>query len=273
MVYLLLIIIIILILLIYHNNTSHDKRHNFRYKALYDKDYYENLLETQRDEPFYVTATYNNNPNINNLFTTSIYGSNPRYFNGLKTTINDIKKYPGWKLRIYVHENVPENFKNDLISNSKLEIYIVHDNMIQSGNSAGAFWRFLPLSEPVNFISVDIDEGGLFYNHININKWLNSDKGFIRFLNPNPYPWSKTHLPAGAWGKKNYIEIPQNIITNYPIRYQFGADELFLHKVVSPIVQKEGIITVTGKLNGLIYKMLPENSTISTYNKNNNTII
>ena len=70
---------------------------------------YNRLLNTQKDEHFAVVETHNKNSNIDNVFTTSIYGTNPKYFDGLKNVIDDIKNYPEWKLRIYAHVNATKH--------------------------------------------------------------------------------------------------------------------------------------------------------------------
>ena len=224
--------------------------------------YYKRIYDGANNKPFTIVQRYNVNPEDKNIISASIYGTNPIYYNGLDKVIQLVMdKYKNWRMRVYCHDKAPPQYINKLISNPHIQVFIVHDEMVIPGNSAGAFWRFMPLSEEgINFISVDADDDFIIFPPEVLDKWLMSDKDAIRaFLNLHFF-YGKTHVCAKYFGCKSTIKMNPHEITHYKLRDRFGSDELFLSRVLYPLMKGREYMYYTDTMNKLIYMIsIPKN--------------
>lgn len=212
----------------------------FRENAFYKKGFLE-PYKYNPEIPFEIIKIYNKNNN-KKIISYSLYGTNNKYFKYLDQNIEDIKnKLPDWSTRIYVHDKVNPEVINKLI-HLGVEIYIVKDYHVVPGNSAGAFWRFLPLCEDVDLIIFDIDEPVTKEKIKKINKFFNQNDYVIS--SGNSWVWQKNHMLAGLILKKREFKLPygQELIKSYFHRSSFGADEIFLSQHVYPYAKKQGYI-------------------------------
>lgn len=266
----LLIILVVIVVYMIKNEFLVIPNMYFRYNSYYRDGYYNNLINNIQDAPFRITKIHNKSDN-DKIFTVSIYGNNPKYINGLRRLItNSIDSSLDWTLRVYCHDQADPNLIQELINNPKIETYIVDDPIVVPGNSAGMFWRFMPLSEDITFMTLDVDEDNrMLKDPEALTKWLKSNKGFFRFGN-TVFPWAKTHLCGKYFGrKKGYSKVDPKIITHYPLRSPFGADEIFEQQVAGPLVQKDGVMTYIPKslLRKIMFQLSPSKSTFGKYNK------
>ena len=210
------------------------RRCSFRKKAFFTKNYYSSILSTN-EPPFKIVEKFNDD-NSPNIISYSLYGTDMIYFKFINDNILTIEKYlPKWKCRIYLHDRVDKEIKNDLI-NKNAQIFIVNDDVAKPGNSAGAFWRFLPFCENVNCVILDID-GSINEQQCNqIENFFETDDGHILQYR-SIHPWPKEHMMAGTIYKKKgkQVTITDEYIKSYPHRSSFGSDEIFLAKCIYPL--------------------------------------
>jgi uncharacterized protein YxeA len=200
---------------------------NFRRRAFFKKKFYKE--KTKRKEPgFKIIKKYNFDENDQNIISYSLYGNNPKYFNPVHDNIDIVKKnLPDWKIRIYLHENVLDEFRDKLIKTG-MQVFIVQDSIVKPGNSSGAFWRFLPLCEDINCVIYDADDLINEKQIKRINNFFKQSKYLIR--TSWTWPWPKNHVMGGIIYKKKGLHLPfdTEYIMNYPHRSTFGSDEIFL---------------------------------------------
>lgn len=126
----------------------------------------------------------------------SLFGDNPRYLRGaLSNALAGKELYPGWILRYYVDETVPEDFRN-LLKSLGAELVLK-----DAGVSAGMklCWRFLVASDQHvgRFVVRDCDASFSLREALVVDEWIGSDKLFHVIRD-----WY-THtdlMLAGLWG-------------------------------------------------------------------------
>lgn len=272
MIAILVVIIVIFMIVISYYITKNEfwigPKGYFRYYGQFYPNYLSNAIKNSTDKPFYITDIHNKNNN-EQIFALSLYGNNPKYFNGAKKIIEETKRVPGWTLRIYCHDKFDSDNIQYLINNTQIETYMVHDDSPSTGNSSGAFWRFMPLSENITFITLDADERNIFPERPEVlDTWLNSDRGFLRLLGCQ-YPWAKVHIWAKYFGrKKGYGMVSPEQITHFPIRSPYGSDELCLQSLALPLIKKDKIMSFfmgAIQLNKIVFKFCRDNSLFGRY--------
>lgn len=207
-------------------NTIRDPE-NFRSKAFFKKGYYKDKLKSP-EPSFNIIKMYNYSASDQNIISYSLYGNNPKYFDPVHNNIKIVKKsLPKWTVRIYLHDKVSADFRDKLIETG-MQVFIVQDPIVKPGNSAGAFWRFLPLCEDVNTVIFDADDNITKTQIKRITRFFNQSKYLIR--TSWTWPWPNTHIMAGLIYKKKELKLPfgKDYIMNYPRRSTFGSDEIFL---------------------------------------------
>ena len=91
------------------------RRDAFRFRCYFYKDYYTKQL-LRNELPF---TTHNKRlfKNNKNIMSMSIYGNNPKYYNGLKERVKEYTEIlPEWKIRVYYHNLINQEYKNYLES-------------------------------------------------------------------------------------------------------------------------------------------------------------
>ena len=211
---------------------------NHHRNSLFLKDYYKNYISYTNEEPFRIVGIYNKKES-DKIICYSLYGNNrEKYYKYIKNNIRDQKKYlQDWTTRIYIHDKVNKDFMEYLIK-LDAELVVINDKHIFPGNSAGAFWRFLGLIEDKDIIISDIDES--------LSKKIPTIKNFYSKKNKNMvyiehYLFQpENNFLAGRIMKKKGVQIPLNpkFIMSYPVRSQYGQDEMFLAKEVYKYIKK-----------------------------------
>lgn len=113
------------------------------------------------------------------VISFSLWGDNPDYTVGAIRNMEMAEEvYPGWETRFFVHQNVPKNIVDKLMSKTTLNSVILMPP--EPANSDCMFWRLSPLTDPLVevFISRDCDSRLNDKEHQAVLEWLNSDKQF-----------------------------------------------------------------------------------------------
>ena len=274
------LVVVIIAVIIYCHMTKNvfwsNRRSDFRYKSYFKPEHYVNALKTTRDRPFKLESFHNMKGN-DKIMTVSIYGSHPKYFRGLQKLIDEMVQLPDWTLRVYCHNKCPPHLIQQFTDNTDIETIIVDDPEVAPGNSSGMFWRFMPLSEDVTFITLDADEHNKLLDDPEVlDIWLNSDRPIFR-IGESIYPWPKTHLRGSYFGKrKDAFKVDPEYITNFPVRKIFGADEIFLQHLMNPLLSKLKLVTYIPDFTyyqRFIYEFSPKTSELGDYREFDDIII
>ena len=120
---------------------------NFRPRAFFEEGYADQYIDKHGVDPaFHVISEHNVNINHTKIVAYSLYGSKQKYLNGMLHNIRVIpERMPGWTVRIYLNEKVPRAYVNILRHFKHVEVIEVYDPIVEPGNGAGTFWRFLAL--------------------------------------------------------------------------------------------------------------------------------
>ena len=215
-----------------------------------------------RDTPstrFDVFEVLNGQPDAKGVVSISLFGdsTSPRFRPGLvkpllrsSRIIEDV--LPGWVIRVYVSESIPQSVRQELID-AGCEVYVM-GKMI---GVEGLCWRFLVAGEDKPFIVHDadmpIDVSTSFFPPLekHVTKWLNSDdQPFLRRKNGVVNVFDHIPLCGGMWGGKPTKEgvVPLADIKDRMEKYEynyFGSDETFLKKEVWPLFKKEGYYSIS----------------------------
>lgn len=183
------------------------------------------------DPPFKVVTRYNYNTSKTRILSYSLFGSDPRYYTYMLRNIRETPfVYPGWTVRVHVHERVPKELVKPLMDTGA-QVYIIHDDALRAephtGNT-GTFWRFLPLTDPrLDVIVLDSDDSLKKYKSMVVDPVLNGAKCFGGIWR-GPFP--QAHVLAGALVKVApcTVAFTEDELRHYPVRAPFGADEYFL---------------------------------------------
>lgn len=130
------------------------------------------------------------------LLSFSLFGSHPRYLEGaLRNAIVARHLYPGWTVRFYVDDSVPEAALKRLIEEGA-QVYRVSN---QPAGTHGLFWRFMPEDDDSIDIYVvrDADSIISIKERVAVGQWLESGQPFhiMRdFLSHSEL------MLAGMWG-------------------------------------------------------------------------
>jgi hypothetical protein len=168
------------------------------------------------------------------VISFSLYGNNPKYTIGAIRN-SELKEtyFPGWEMRIYHNDSVPNYVLEQLEANNVV--------LINTGVEQGfcnAMWRFAPASEKVEcFISRDCDSRLFERDAIAVNEWLESGKCFhIIRDHPGGHAWE---ISAGMWGARGcFVEDIQDKINEYIQTSSWvndrAVDQRFLQEVIYP---------------------------------------
>jgi len=169
------------------------------------------------------------------VISFSLYGNNPKYTIGAIKN-SEIKEifFPGWEMRVYHNDSVPNYVLEQLKSNNVVLI----DTGIDQG-VCNAMWRFAPASESSVecMISRDCDSRLFERDAVAIQEWLASDKMFhIIRDHPGGHAWE---ISAGMWGVKGgFIENIQGKMNQYIQTSSWvtdrAVDQRFLQEIIYP---------------------------------------
>jgi len=225
--------------------SNNEKKFEFRGKTHFDQTFWKETLK-KPEEGFRIQDTMNLEQG--NWISAALYGNASKYYEGAVKLSHDIQKdLPGWQMLIFLHDQVEEKWEKYLLDNDA-KVIRVKDPLIKPGNSAGMYWRFMPVCYKCRFISVDVDEDlNIPLLKKIIYKWEKSDQPYFRLVQVNPYPWPKHHVTGKYWGHDgNRFEpdISPSDMQNFPHRTDYGSDEMYLSYHMHPIMAEKGLLTV-----------------------------
>lgn len=165
------------------------------------------------------------------IFSMSVWGDNPRYIFGARQQICLAKEFhPDFEVRIYT--NKPGYFQN------------LDANIIECSGKNGYFWRFFPLFEDENNITIVRDaDSRITYREKNaVDSWLYSDKKFHTIKDHEAH--FQFPIMAGLFGYKGVLSQDLFNIMLYFINSEefYTNDQIFLKEYVWKEVQNSCII-------------------------------
>jgi len=116
------------------------------------------------------------------IISFSVWGSNPKYVNGLLENLKlQSLIYPEWKIRCYIDETVPRDLRTKLEDGAEVVV------MPKSDGNYGLFWRFEPLKDLSidRFIVRDSDSRLNIREAAAVKEWEESGKEF-HIMRDNP---------------------------------------------------------------------------------------
>ena len=220
------------------------KRRYARYNAFYNKTFWRSFVDTHPEKPFRIVEGIPESPPLTDkVIVYSLYGTlTSRYFKPLYKNITSCQDMlPGWHFRIYIHDQCQE-WINVLKKCSNVQLFVVDDTHVFPGNSAGAFWRFLPLCEPIDAIILDSDDD--IDPKMLLDTWdkLQSTDAVLSVSQCTP--WPSTYIQGKLIFKKRSARpyFSAEDIQTYQHRSTFGSDEVFTTLELSPALEGQGII-------------------------------
>lgn len=168
------------------------------------------------------------------VISFSLWGDNIKYTNGaIKNSELKEKFFPGWEMRVYHNDSVP-NYVLDQLKNNGVNLI----NTEVDWGIRNAMWRFAPASEKVEcFISRDCDSRLFERDSAAVEEWLDSGKSFhIIRDHPGGHAWE---INAGMWGARGcFIENIQEKMKEYiktsSWANDYGVDQKFLQEIIYP---------------------------------------
>jgi len=165
------------------------------------------------------------------IFSMSAYGTNPRYITGAKRQVELCARFfPDWQIRIYTDNLENFNYSNNTNIHVLLGLPNIH----------GSFWRFLPVFESDNNITVirDSDSRITIREYNAIQEWLQSHLLFHNIKDHDAhYEWP---IMAGMWGYKGKMPVTfwdQSMLYSQG-NNEYLKDQIWLRDIVWPHVEK-----------------------------------
>jgi tetratricopeptide (TPR) repeat protein len=175
------------------------------------------------------------------IIAFSLWGKNPRYLRGAirnALLIGDI--YPGWRMRIYIGDDVPQELMTAL---NALGVDLdLRDHKAPILQRLG--WRFEIANDPTvnRFMVRDIDSAINVREAQAVHEWLQSDKTFHVMRDW----WSHTDtMLAGMWGGHAGLLPDLNMaMKNYKPSFVEtpNIDQWFLKDQIWPLIRQDTLI-------------------------------
>ena len=186
--------------------------------------------ETEEDTPSFSQGK--------RVISYCLYGGNERYAGGAIRNLPLAAKYfPGWEVRIYHDESVPETVLGPLRS---LGANLVL--MSGSGKIEGMFWRFHVAADPDVDIYIVRDSDSRLSEReaAAVQEWLDSGEPFHVIRD---HPAHGVHaVSGGLWGGRKIIDgIVAAMDNNHVAKDSYLDDMVFLANFVWPIMVRDGV--------------------------------
>lgn len=196
------------------------------------------------DQTFNLTKSLKKTPSLQRLpdlklLSYSLYGDNPRYLDGALANARLVSEYfPGWTMRVYHDNSVPEAVLWDLRGHS---VQLV--NMSASGLQNQMTWRFLPAGEAgVDlFASRDIDARLSRREAAAVREWEESGLPFhVMRDHPSHVNFA---VSGGMWGSKGgAVKDIQHRLQSSALENEYIVDMNFLESQIWPLMNEAGVM-------------------------------
>jgi len=168
------------------------------------------------------------------VLSYSLFGSDRRYTDGALANAKLYRViFPGWKMRVYFDNSVPESVLNYLRAQD-VDLF----DMSASELSNKMSWRFTPASDSAvaRFCSRDIDSRLSLREKAAVDAWIDSGR---KFHIMRDHPWqAKSPMSGGLWcGTFDAMPNMVELLRQCSLRHEYIQDMRFLEKVVWPIAK------------------------------------
>tara|TARA_B110000285_G_scaffold235601_1_gene318529 strand:- start:27833 stop:35488 length:7656 start_codon:yes stop_codon:yes gene_type:complete len=165
----------------------------------------------------------------NQVISYSLYGSNPRYIDGALENAKLAKEiYPGWIMRVYYDNTVPQRIIEKLRSEDVQLVDMTNSKMNKMS------WRFQAASDAKRFCARDIDSRLSKREAAAVEDWVQSGKQF-HVMRDHP-SHSNYPMSGGMWCSTTIPNIQKLLIDVK--NHAYLQDMNFLNKVIWPMAQK-----------------------------------
>ena len=178
-------------------------------------------------------------PRASKIVAYSLYGNNPRYMDGALANSKLINEFfPGWKMRVYYDQSVPE-YVLEFLHAREVELVDMSNDTL----SNKMVWRFLPSGEAdlERFVSRDIDARLSEREAAAVREWEESDLPF-HVLRDHP-SHSYYAVSGGLWGSKGgAIKDIRARLESSALENDFMRDMDFLNSQIWPLMNETGVL-------------------------------
>lgn len=209
------------------------------------------------------------------IISTTLFGNQARYLEGLMDFIrsfehvqqvNQIAEQPWgyntFTVRVYVAKRNPNDL-NQLgeLKNATDESFIEKllemgceiayvDNKMPGVRRDATFWRFMVAAEPmepghkIRYLLRDVDWKLTAAEAYTVGVWISSG---LKFHRMQLFPICMGPMIGGTWGGSHtgsdspFSDLKTSI-ENYPYRFNYGDDEMYLRDIVWPRIKYDGSI-------------------------------
>ena len=171
----------------------------------------------------------------------SLFGSGAMYMAGMIENAKAARYlYPGWTVRVYVDDTVPQDVVKALKS-YKAEVVV----MPRGHHLSGMFWRFLVADEPgfERWMVRDADSRLTYRERRAVDEWVESGLGF-HVLRDHPWHYVNRDRIIMGCGFGAVRGVVQDMAGKIDLWRKaggaygpYGADEQFLAKIIWPAVK------------------------------------
>ena len=196
------------------------------------------------DRPPAVVRAFDASRPERNVIAFSLFGNRQRYFQGaLRNAIVAPHLYPGWTLRFYIDDSVPDEIVRGLLA----EKAQVRKTPKLDAARFGLFWRFLVEDDPdVDLYLIrDADSVLNIRERAAVEDWLASGK---------PYHVMRDHpahcdlILAGMWGahRGNLGHMGKRMLAFVRARERKlndrTSDQAFLREAIWPLIRRDALV-------------------------------
>ena len=180
-----------------------------------------------------------------NVIVFSLWGQDPRYLTGAVTNAIVARYlYPGWTVRFYVDQSVPQEVRTRLAAEGA-KVLRVHADW--PATQYGLFWRFfVEDDEEVDLYLIrDADSVMNIKERAAVEDWLASGKAFHVMRD---WPAHSELILAGMWGAHrgnigNMVRRIRDHVASEPKTLNYMAiDQHFLREQIWPIVCQDAMV-------------------------------
>lgn len=184
------------------------------------------------------------------IIAVSVYGTNPRYFEGAIKNANIAKiLFPDWIYKVYLGSKRPDGFKEKISSISNVEVVDMEEFFVATPSmfGPGVFWRFLEMfnSEDQIMICRDSDTRLIEREKRCVDEWLNSNKKFS-VIRDHPAHF-EFPIIATMWGIKGKIDVKyRDEMKKYEKDFRYLSDQYYLRDIIWPLAKNDVLIHQLG---------------------------
>jgi hypothetical protein len=162
------------------------------------------------------------------IISFSLWGTRDLYLHGALVNAKQTAEYfPGWSVRIYHDDTVPQTTLDALATWKHITLVKVTDG------SYGMFWRFHPLFEDAIVIIRDLDSRITWRDVRCVDEWLATDKKLHVIRDHDEH--YKVPIMGGLFGLRGPLPEFHKAISNlYEGTHQYNMDQIFLGRHVWP---------------------------------------